>query len=663
MAAFNAVARFSGDDRFSSVIARMGLNTERFSARSRASFSKVEQSALRLKKRIAGIGSELKMLVGFAGITGLLLVGANAIKEYDAATASLQAITGATAQEMVGYKAEIKAIGKDTKESTIAIAKGFELVGSAKPELLASSEALGAVTRSAITLSRASGMQLTESVDAVTTALNQFELPATQSQRIINALAAGSKEGAAAIPSLTATLQTAGTVAKAANVRFEEFVGLAETLAEKQIRGAEAGTALRNVLTKISAVKGLPKEAIVQLTKFGVNIDRVADSSIPFQERLREFSKIAKDNVALTKVFGTENLVAGQILLNNVDKVGKYAEKVTGTNIAAEQAAINSATLSQRIIDLKNSYTNAITAQSENSAGLKALGGVIGFVTDNMSTFINIISGVAAVVIPLIALWKTVTAVTWLFNAAAAISALIQGKGAIALKGSAGALKIYNAITKKAAAIQWLLNAAMSANPIGLIVVGIAAAIAAVTALVVHWNKIKEAWSNTPTWVKFVTIPLQLLAAPLLILINTIRNIVDAWGGIKKAFTDGGFVAGIKKIGGVLLSSLIDPLVYILKLAAKIPGLGGKVDPLIEKIEAFQARAEGGFGVDQQIAAGETEQTTDAPVNVAATESVVRTEQIQKGMLDININDPNNRATATSSNMPVGVAIAGTQDF
>ena len=42
-------------------------------------------------------------------------------------------------------------------------------------------------------------------------------------------------------------------------------------------------------------------------------------------------------------------------------------------------------------------------------------------------------------------------------------------------------------------ASQWALNIAMSANPIGLIVIGIAALIAIIVLLVVHWDTVKAA--------------------------------------------------------------------------------------------------------------------------------------------------------------------------
>ncbi len=62
---------------------------------------------------------------------------------------------------------------------------------------------------------------------------------------------------------------------------------------------------------------------------------------------------------------------------------------------------------------------------------------------------------------------------------------------------------ILSNVTKIAAASQWLLNAAMSANPIGLIIIGIAALVAAGVLLIKNWDSVKyfslQAWGYIKT--------------------------------------------------------------------------------------------------------------------------------------------------------------------
>jgi len=62
---------------------------------------------------------------------------------------------------------------------------------------------------------------------------------------------------------------------------------------------------------------------------------------------------------------------------------------------------------------------------------------------------------------------------------------------------------ILSNVTKIAAAAQWVLNAAMSANPIGLIIIGIAALVAAGVLLIKNWDSVKyfslQAWGYIKT--------------------------------------------------------------------------------------------------------------------------------------------------------------------
>ncbi len=80
---------------------------------------------------------------------------------------------------------------------------------------------------------------------------------------------------------------------------------------------------------------------------------------------------------------------------------------------------------------------------------------------------------------------------------------------AVAVKTVSAAIKVwhaltiaFNAIRAVATALQWAWNAAMSANPIGLVVIAIAALIAAAVLLVKNWDTVVEALKAAWEWVK-----------------------------------------------------------------------------------------------------------------------------------------------------------------
>ena len=114
--------------------------------------------------------------------------------------------------------------------------------------------------------------------------------------------------------------------------------------------------------------------------------------------------------------------------------------------------------------------------------------------------------------------------------------------------------------TKAVTAAQWLWNAAMTANPIGLIVVGIGLLIGLIVLAINKWDE----------WGAAIT----LFLGPIGTVIGMFKSLYDHWESIKKAFADGGILAGLKRIGIVLLDALLKPIQQLLSLIGKIPGMG-----------------------------------------------------------------------------------------
>lgn len=309
----------------------------------------VAQSYGTARQGIGGMISQFAPMVGAIGIATTVIGGVTSAigswyannKEMEKSLSSLKALTGASTEDIKFYKEAAKEMGKTTTVSAMEAVEGFKLIGSARPELLKNKEALAGVTREVITFSEAAEMDMATSAQAVAGAMNQFNLAADQSSRIINAYAAGSKEGAAEVNDLSQSIDKFGTVASSNNITLEESVALTELLSEKNIKGSEAGTQLRNVLLNISTASALPDEALKAMEQYGVNLDIVQNKALPLEERLREMSKVQADQNALVKIFGKENVVAGATVLKNVDHLSTLTQAVTGTNTAYEQAATN----------------------------------------------------------------------------------------------------------------------------------------------------------------------------------------------------------------------------------------------------------------------------------------------------------------------------------
>lgn len=130
----------------------------------------------------------------------------------------------------------------------------------------------------------------------------------------------------------------------------------------------------------------------------------------------------------------------------------------------------------------------------------------------------------------------------------------------VAYKIAMGVMTAWNLITKLLTTAQWGLNAALMANPVGLIIGLIAALIGYI---VVAINKYDEFGAS-----------MLMIMGPLGILINAIMTFKRHWDSIVAAFKEGGIIGGLKRIGVVLLDTILYPIQQLLKLLSKIPGLG-----------------------------------------------------------------------------------------
>lgn len=288
------------------------------------------------------------------GITSALSSAVSKTAEFGKELSKLAAITGLDfkkdAEDLRYYANSAHEVALEFGIASTDILRAFQRVGSIKPELLKAKEQLVAVTRDAITLSKASGDLLTveDAAKAVVGSLNQFDEQANQSTRYINVLAAGAKEGSAEIQDVAESFKKAGVVLKANNITFEQSNALVQILASKMIVGEQAGTNLRNIFTRLLTGAKETNPAIVGLNTALENLSKLSPAE-------------------LAKRFGEENIVAARTIVEMRGKVDTLTKSITGTNEAVEQQHKNMDNLSGDLDKLSASWNGFFTAGSEKS--------------------------------------------------------------------------------------------------------------------------------------------------------------------------------------------------------------------------------------------------------------------------------------------------------
>lgn len=325
------------------------------------------------------------------GAFSLLKDAGRTVVEFDQAVANLVSITGASGQDLEFFKKQAREIGTTVEGGAAAVIEGYQLIGSARPELLKNAQALNEVTKSAVTLSQASGLELPDAAKRLTDAMNQFNVPVSEAARVVDVLANASLEGSALIPEVTDAMLKFGAAANSSNVSVEESAALIEALASKGIKGAEAGTKLRNIMLKLSAPDALPKEAQKALERLGISFEDLNDESKPFSKRLEALKPLLEDSAALQKVFGEENAIAATNLIGLTDEVDRLTDAMKTQGTAADQAKTNTETISGAFTELKNSWANFVLEMNEGAGIGELVRRGLLFLANNLSTIITVL--------------------------------------------------------------------------------------------------------------------------------------------------------------------------------------------------------------------------------------------------------------------------------
>lgn len=386
--------------------------------------------------------------------------------------------------------------GLRVSQSSQEILEAYMLVGSAKPELLGDKEALNAVTIEAMRLAQAAKMDLKDAVDGVTLALNQYGAGAEEAARYVNVLAAGSKAGAADVQSQTAAIIKAGVAASTAGIPIEQLVGSIETLAEKGIKSEVAGTGLKTFFLKLETMADDCRPSVVGLQ---TALENLAAKNLTTEQMM--------------EAFGEGTYTVAQAMISSSDAFRQYTEAVTGTSIAVEQAAINSDTTEVKMAQLTNMINEQGMAIWEALApaynillqGMSGVLSVISTMIGFISTHIGLVGTLTASII-LYNTWSTVAKATetaWNTVKTAAIAltkawTLQLNLSDMATKRYIVSIKSANAISQTYTAVTMLLragfmaltgnlaaasaamhafNTAVKANPLGIILTVVSAAV------------------------------------------------------------------------------------------------------------------------------------------------------------------------------------------
>ena len=495
-------------------------------------------------------------------VTGALGGLAEPAMTFEQSMADLSAITGSVGEELEDLTKTARKVGMESGLGAAESARAFAILAG---QIDVPIEQLKELQRQTILLAQAGALPLEDAANAVAGTINQFGYEASEASRVVNVLAAGSRAGGSEVVDLAESFKVTGAAAHSAGVALEETAAALEILAQNNTKGAEAGTAMRNML-------------IAMQTKLGIDISKTgfAGGLDIIRHKLNTMSSETERATFLAKSFGRENIVAAQYLLENADAVRAMTAEVTGTNSALEQAEIRNETWAHKME----------VARAKMDEMLISLGNVTGSILP-MGAIVGEQVGKFAMLTPLI----------------------VQAGNAIRGLG----LK-----TIIATGIQHGFNVALSANPIGAVILAVTALVAAVVYAYKHidsfrqeitalWASVKKLWNSLKgdlmpileavgkvikgvvmLYVKLLAKQVQILARMWRWVIDAVQSVIDWFNNLSPS---------VKSVISVL-NHLLNPIQHIIdgfELLGKVmdavfgaPPTDG-VQAMTDKVNAFTA--------------------------------------------------------------------------
>lgn len=323
--------------------AYLDIDISKYSAGLDAAIEKTKQSKNSIESagdkitnvgnKISSVGSTLTKKVTMP-IVGLATAAIKTTADFETSMSSVAAISGATGTELDQLTAKAREMGAKTKFSASEAADAFTYMAMAGWK---TGDMLGGI-EGIMTLAAASGEDLATTSDIVTDALTAFGLSAADSTHFADVLAAASNNANTNVSMMGETFKYVAPIAGAMGYSVEDTAEAIGLLANAGIKGSQAGTTLRAIMTSLNGEIKLSGKELGEVTIQTTNADGsmrgFTDILTDCRSAFSQLSESEQVNAAQTLV-GKEAMSGFLTLMNSspedIDKLRNALSDADGT--------------------------------------------------------------------------------------------------------------------------------------------------------------------------------------------------------------------------------------------------------------------------------------------------------------------------------------------
>ena len=537
-----------------------------------AKLRKAMQNKIAANANAKSARSDLGSTMATTAVMAAPLVGMlSKAADFEAVMSKVKAITVSDDKAMQQLTATARELGQNTMFSATQAGEAMTYLGMAgwnSQQIMAGMPGL-------LNLAAASNTDLARTADIVSDDLTAFGLSAEHAGHMADVFAKTTTKTNTTVEMMGETMKYAAPVAHAFGASLEETAALTGLMANSGIKASAAGTALRSGFLRLAGTSSKSTKAIEEM---GLSLSEATAQQEEAKAALdslgiamndtngpRKMSAIVRDLADKTKdmskeqklstlstIFGTNAASAwvsvidqGPDALDNLTKELENSDGAAATmaetmqnnaygamtrlQSATESVAISiGSTMLPTLADLGDSLANEAAYVSKVASEHPEL----------TEAIIKTSGAVAGMVIA----YKAVKAVYLSVMEAHAAYKLMMESERVATIRSTIASGIHRAgmvassiAMYATAAAQWALNAAMSANPIALVIIAVVALIAAFVWLGTHFQAVSD--FCTSMWESPTAAIIAFMAGPIGWLIYAAMGLIANWDQVKAWFT------------------------------------------------------------------------------------------------------------------------------
>lgn len=353
------------------ITVRLLADTSNFTA----GMAKVSGESQKAATTMEAAGGKSKLIttgIAAAGVaaTALGVAAVRMAADFDASMSTVQANTGASADEMNQLRQAAIDAGADTVYSATESADAINELGKAG---LSTSDILSGGLSGALNLAASDGMAVGDAAELMATTLKQFNLTGAQSSQVADALAAGAGKAVGSAHDLGLALNQAGMVSHSFGISMQETTGTLAAFANSGMIGSDAGTSLKTMLISLAnpstKAANLMKELGINAYDAQGNFIGLSGLAGVLKDKLSGLSQEQR-NQALATIFGTDAIRAANVLYEQgAEGIDDWTKAVSESGFAAEQAAAKNNNLKGDLENLSGSFESLMISLGEGGQG------------------------------------------------------------------------------------------------------------------------------------------------------------------------------------------------------------------------------------------------------------------------------------------------------